>query len=1127
MKATKVIAMSYKYIYDATLPPDTENYVTRDADYQLYDALTEGKYCHVFNSRKTGKSSLGVQVINRLKAAEIKCIFIDVSPSASQLDSPDKWYNGILLKLNKELSPNVNLKQWINEHDWLLPIDRLSEFVETVLLKNISGKVIIFIDETDKLISLDSIRDDFFAYVRACYNERAKNPTYQRLTFCLLGVITVPDLIKDTTRTPYNIGQAIELKGFTLEEAAPVLSKGLEGKFGNNSTAILEQIITWTGGQPFLTQKLCQQVLEYAEIDNPNIDKIAQTYIIDNWEAQDNPALLRTIRNRLISKQVQNRTSHLLSIYQEILTYGQIPADNSPDQMELQLTGLVVKENGHLKVYNRIYQEVFNLTWVQQQLANFRPYQENFQAWIESDKKDDSRLLRGEALTEGLNWKKDKRLSDDDTAFFDASQRYEIEILRQAKAKAKDLIKAAKEGTKMEIAGIQALRRFNTKTGEVQALRDAKKAGEDLQKLLKKWENLVKDDSELATESPAASPLLALQTILSKIRERHTFTGHTDLVLSVSFSRDGKYLATGSGDNTAKLWSMETQAEIHTFTSHTNSVTSVSFSSDGKYLATGSQDNTAKLWSMETQAEIHTFIGHTNSVTSVSFSSDGKYLATGSQDNTAKLWSMETQAEIHTFTGHTNSVTSVSFSSDGKYLATSSQDNTAKLWSMETQAEIHTFTGHTNSVTSVSFSSDGKYLATGSYDNTVKLWSIKTKALLHKFLSHNDGVISMSFSPDGKYLATASYSNTAKLWSRKTKALLHIFTGHTDLICSMSFSPDGKYLATASYDNTVKLWSMEKKVLPHKFLSHNDEVTSMSFSPDGKYLVTASYDNTAKLWSMEKKALLHTFIGHTLRVRSVSFSPDGKYLVTGSQDNIAKLWSMETKDLLHNFTGHTDWVWGVSFSPDGKYLATASDDNILKLWSMDTKTLLHTFIGHTLWVRSVSFSPDSKYLATASGDKTVKLWSIDTKALLKTFRGHTRSLWSLSFSPNGKYLATASGDKTAKLWSIDTKAELHTFTGHTHSVTSVSFSPEGKYLATGSEDNTAKVWDLSGNLIADFIGYQDGMQFIEIKSPVLSVCFSPDGKYLAAGYGDGVVRLWPVENLNQLLARAREWLQFD
>lgn len=820
--------MAYQYIAKATLAEDVETYVKREADDELYHALVQGEICNVFNSRKTGKSSLAVRTIKRLRdEAGFKSVVIDFSLNDTQLDNPDQWYASMLDPLAFELNLDVNLKTWQEERNWLTPLRRFRQFIETILLRQVPDFIVIFLDEIDSVLSFNLPTDDFFAFIRGCYNLRATKPEYKRLTFCLLGVVTVSDLIKDKRRTPFNIGQAIELKGFTLEEAAPVLTKGLEGKFPNNSTAILEQIIKLTGGQPFLTQKLCQRVLEYAEIANPNIDEIAQTYIIDNWEAQDNPELLRTIRNRLISEQVQNRSGRLLSIYQEILTCGKISADSSGDQMELQLTGLVVKENGHLKVYNRIYKEVFNLKWVQQELAKLRPYQENFDAWIESAKKDDSRLLRGQSLDEALKWKEGKRLSDDDTAFLDASQRYERDDLRQAKAKAKDLIKAAQEGTKIEIAGAQALLRSNTETELFQALCDAKDAGEELQELLKKWENLVKDDSELSAESPATSPLLALQTILSKIQEETDFftgTGHSDWITSISFSPNGKYLATGSEDNTAKLWLMKSKAEIHTFIGHNDRVTSVSFSPNGKYLATASKDGTVKLWSIKTKAEIHTFTGHTNSVWSVSFSPDGKYLATGSSDNTAKLWSIKTKAELHTFIGHTDWVWSVSFSPDGKYLATGSEDKTAKLWSIKLSTNlsikskvkhrifIRTFNAHTRSVTSVSFSPYGKYLATGSEDNTAKLWSIETQAELYTFRGHTKSIWSVSFSPNGKYLATGSQDKTVKVWSMKVKAELHTFTCHS-MVKSVRFSPDSNYLATAFlYGKEVILLSIKDEL---------------------------------------------------------------------------------------------------------------------------------------------------------------------------------------------------------------------------------------------------------------------------------------------------------------------------
>ncbi|MEG3959426.1 AAA-like domain-containing protein, partial [Microcoleus sp. herbarium2] len=310
--------MTYKYICEATLGVETETYVKREADEQLYEELKKGKFCYVFNSRKTGKSSLRVQVINRLKQEGIACVEIDFSGKGTQLTTPEKWYNSILLDLNRKFSLDVNLKHWLSEFDWLSPLDRLAEFIDSILLKRISQNIVIFIDEIDSVLSLNFPTDDFFAYIRACHNQgqSGENPAYQRLTFCLLGVATPSALIQDKNRTPFNIGQAIELKGFTQEQAEP-LAKGLEGKV-DRPIQVLNEIIDWTGGQPFLTQKLCKIVLEQAETSNPDIAELVQDYIINNWEENDNPEHLGTIRDRILSN--QQRTSQLLGIYQQIIT---------------------------------------------------------------------------------------------------------------------------------------------------------------------------------------------------------------------------------------------------------------------------------------------------------------------------------------------------------------------------------------------------------------------------------------------------------------------------------------------------------------------------------------------------------------------------------------------------------------------------------------------------------------------------------------------------------------------------------------------------------------------------------------------------------------------------------------
>ncbi|MEQ9629067.1 MAG: AAA-like domain-containing protein, partial [Roseitalea porphyridii] len=115
-------------------------------------------------------------------------------------------------------------------------------------------------DEIDSILKI-KFKDDFFAFIRACYNQRVDNPDYQRLTFCLLGVATPSDLIADKQRTPFNIGQAIELTGFTFAEAKSALIKGLQN-YVENAEAVLAEVLDWTGGQPFLTQKLCSLIVQ-------------------------------------------------------------------------------------------------------------------------------------------------------------------------------------------------------------------------------------------------------------------------------------------------------------------------------------------------------------------------------------------------------------------------------------------------------------------------------------------------------------------------------------------------------------------------------------------------------------------------------------------------------------------------------------------------------------------------------------------------------------------------------------------------------------------------------------------------------------------------------------------------
>jgi WD40 repeat protein len=1145
------------YKVGGSLAANHPTYVVRYADRALLDALRVGHFCYVFNCRQMGKSSLRVRTMHQLQAEGMICAAIDLTTLGSSLN-PQQWYRGIILQLAQsfQMLPAFNLKGWLLEHEMLSPIQQLSQFVEQVLLPQFQEqRLFIFIDEIDKTLGLKFATDDFFALIRFFYNQRADNLAYDRLNFALFGVATPADLIQDKTQTLFNIGYAIELHGFTEAEAQP-LTQGFKS-WAADPHSVLRTILDWTGGQPFLTQKLCQQVATAQTFiaegqESIAIETLVQSKIIANWEYQDEPVHLKTIRDRLLSQ--PRRISQLLTLYQRLLHQESVAYENIPEHTELRLSGLVVNQEGQLQIYNRIYQAVFNQQWIDLELKKLRPYAETLTAWETSQRLDESRLLRGLALQDALNWSKEQSLSDQDYQFLAASQELDKKVALETEKRAREMevlttqLEAERSATQklalayktvqkrlraaaillaisltgsaiaavwfgyawnkqqeaqtkaLEWGGKGALKQFEFR--QIEALLTAMEAGQELKALV--GPNLPLQNY------PTTSPLLALQDILDNIRERNLLDGHQETVNGISMSPDGQRIATASRDDTAKLWDLQGR-ELITLSGHRGDVYSVNFSPDGKLMVTASKDETARLWTLEGKA-IAVFTGHQGDVYGAGFSPDGQKVITASRDGTAKIWTLKGEL-LQTLAGHQGDVYNATFNPDGKLIATASRDGTVHLWTLQGQI-LRTLREHQGAVYQISFSPDGKRLATASADGTVKLWNQEGQ-LQQTIRGHQEAVYDVSFSPDGQLLATASDDELVKFWNLRgeEQAVLKGFPG---AVYDVNFSREGRFLATASHDKIAQFWDLES---PEPIAAQSGGQTAaiaLSISPNGQWMATANSDGSLTLKSTQagQRILLP---GKQTTISDLNFSPRSQNVAVSTKDGWVSIWNLKGKQRIR-FKAHSETIYRTAFSPDEQFLATASRDNTVRLWT-EKGQLLQTLKGHQEPVYSLAFSPNGRQLATASSDETVKLWDLQGR-LQRTLRGHQGPVHDLIFSPDGKRLATASSDDTAKIWSIDGNL-LKTLFHTSGLVYRVAFSPDGQWLATGAKDGYVSLWDLQGNLRFEVRGH---------RGLVNNVRFKSNQRLITTASNRANVRVWPIEisasaRLERMLQEGCVWLK--
>jgi WD40 repeat protein len=1103
------------YYASGTLPTGAPSYVVRQADTDLFTALDQGELSYVLNTRQIGKSSLMVRTVRRLREAGHTVAVLDLTAIGQNL-SPEQWYDGLLLALGEQLNLDDALEDFWDDHRTLGPMQRFFEAILRVALPRCPQRLVIFVDEVDAVRSLPFSADEFFAGIRECYNRRVSDPLLARLTFCLLGVATPADLISDTRLSPFNVGRRIVLTDFVPAEAA-ALARGL----GTSGPALIERALHWTGGHPYLTQRLCMALLHRAARTERDVDAACADLFLSRTarETDDN---LSFVRNRLLRS--EGDLAALLELYRRVRIGKRVPDDETnPLCGILRLSGVVRTENGRLQVRNRIYAHVFDVPWVLAHLPDTE---------LQRQKAAYRRGLVRAAALSGIVFTPVIALTIWALRSAQIAEAAASVAQVAQKAEATSRSEAERNATRAARAAMEASSQAHRANQREQEARRARQRETAARRQVESSLALARRREQEALVARAAAVHNALEA-REQARRADAETVNARRQEQVARTATGKertarlqgeayfYAANinlvqrewdaGNVENVRTLLDQVATTTVHSFEwdywnrlcplvarlrAHPQEVHAVAFSPDGSTFVTSGNEGTIRRWDTATRRLLGTMTGHTGEVWDMAFAPNGCWMVSGSHDGTARVWDARTGALRRTFQVEKERVWSVAVTPDnqGVILGT---DQGARCLALTGNQTRWTFPAGGIALCT---SGNGHLTVRAGWDGRIYVIETATGRMIQEIpsvdprpihglrLSHDAHTLAIGVGEDQK-------SGGIVVLDIASEKVLHRLQTPLRPVNSLAFTPDDRRLVATDWHNDLHVFDLasgnEEQV-------RRDAGRPVTLSPDGRHALTGNWTGTVRLWRLQSASPV--ILDHGADVRCAAFSPDGRMIASGGRDKILRVWNAVSGQSIWATMPTKRGVDSLAFSPDGSQLACGTGDGTVRIFAAQSGHPLITCPSNGAEVDGLAFSPDGTRLALVSRNQVARIVDVRTGEIKTTLAPVTGIPVTVAFARDGRTVAVG-GSKAVSLYDASTGKERSRLFVSKRWVRAIAYSPDGKTLATADEEGAARLWNAA-----------DGrsMRTIDDYNELYAVSFLPDGRRLVTAGKDGALHLWDL-----------------